>query len=172
MQSGGIEGLAETYSLFGRITDSAREQLAVEEASIGYDVLAAQKRDVAKDTGALEAGLSLQLQVAQLRVRVGLLLAGTASKAAHRISVYYGRFVEFGRHAQVVLVQRRRRVGGKLRLGPGRRKRLEDIASTYSMKVSALPPRPFVHVDRPEIHAEQRLAEFWSQVLSNAGAGN
>jgi hypothetical protein len=40
------------------------------------------------------------------------------------------------------------------------------------MKVRAMAPRPFIYVDRPEIHAEQRLASFWSQVLANVGAGS
>jgi hypothetical protein len=39
------------------------------------------------------------------------------------------------------------------------------------MRVSRLPRRPFVHVERPQIRAEQRLASFWSEVLSNVGAG-
>jgi hypothetical protein len=44
--------------------------------------------------------------------------------------------------------------------------------ATYSLKVRAMAPRPFIYVERPEIHAEQRLASFWSQVLGNAGAGS
>jgi hypothetical protein len=37
------------------------------------------------------------------------------------------------------------------------------------MRVSALPARPFVHVERPELRTEQRLANFWSQTLAEAG---
>jgi hypothetical protein len=167
VQGNRVDGLAETHSLFDRLPQAAREQIAVEEARIGYDVLAAQKRDVAKRSGELESGLSLQLMIEKLRVRVGLLgLSGA------RRNLFYGRIVESGRRAQTVLVERRRRVAGKLRLGPGRRKRAEDIATTYSLKVRPLPPRPFVRVDRPEIHAEQRLASFWSEVLANVGASS
>jgi hypothetical protein len=160
-----VDGLAATNSLFDRIPQAAREQLGVEMARIGYDVLAAQKQDVAKKTGDLETGLSLKLMIDRLRVMVGLLnLTGARSR------LFYGRIVERGRRAQTVLVERRRRVSGKLRLGPGRRKRAQDIATVYAMKVPALPPRPFIYVERPEIHAEQRLANFWSTVLGNVGA--
>jgi hypothetical protein len=163
VQTNQVDGLAAANSLFGNIPQAAREQLGVEIARIGYDVLAAQRQDVAKRTGDLEAGLSLKLMIDRLRVLVGLLnLTGPRRK------LFYGRIVERGRRAQTVLVQRRKR--GRRPLGPGRRKRAQDIASVYSMHVRAMAPRPFVYVDRPEIHAEQRLASFWSQVLSNAGA--
>jgi hypothetical protein len=183
MSSNRVDGLAETYSLFGNIPQAAREQIGVEMARIGYEILAAQRSDVAKATGALEAGLSVQLQLAELRVRVGLIGIKARSRSALRSAqkqrrapgesygdLYYGRFVEYGRRGQTVLVQRRRRVAGQLRTqSRGSRKRAADIASTYSMKVPAMAPRPFVHVDRPEIRAESRLASFWSTVVAAAG---
>jgi hypothetical protein len=182
MRSNQVDGLAETYSMLGRLPEAAREQVGVEMALIGYEVLRAQKRDVDKHTGALAAGLSLQLELDELRVRVGLIGMKARSKSALRAArksgrapgesfgdLYYGRFVEFGRKAQTVLVERRKRVDGKLRLGPGRRKRAEDIAKTYSLRIKARAPRPFVHVDRPEIRAEQRLANFWTEVLGKSG---
>jgi hypothetical protein len=158
-----VDGLAEAYSLFDRIPDAARERLGAALAGIASDVLAAQQRDVAKRSGQLESGLSFEVLIDELRARVGLL--GIVGK---RSRLFYGRIIEAGRRAQTVLVQRRRRVAGQLRLGPGRRKRAEDIASTYSLKVRPLPPRPFVHVDRPEIRAEERLAGFWSEVVASA----
>jgi hypothetical protein len=182
MRDNPVTGLAETYSLLARIPDAARDQLGVEIARIGYDVLAGQRRDVAKATGALDAGLGVQLQIDQLRARIGLIGIKARSTSALRRArregrspgesfgdLYYGRFVEYGRRAQVVLVQRRRRVGGRLRSSRGR-KHAEDVGATYAMKVPAMAPRPYVHVDRPEIHAEQRLANFWGQVMANAGA--
>lgn len=186
MASNRVDGLAETYSLLGRIPAAAREQIGVEMARIGYEILAAQKRDVAKDTGRVASALSLLLQLDELRMRVGLIGIRARSKSALRAAqkqrrapgeslhdVYYGRFIEYGRRAQTVLVQRRRRVDGRLRTqSRGSRKRVEDISATYALKVKARAPRPFIHVDRPEIRAEQRLASFWSEVLGKAGGGS
>jgi hypothetical protein len=88
VQNSQVDGLAATHSLFGNIPEAAREQLGVEIARIGYDVLAAQKQDVAKKTGDLETGLSLKLILDRLRVKVGLLsISGRAPQAvlrAHR----------------------------------------------------------------------------------------
>jgi hypothetical protein len=139
--------------MLGAVPQAAADQLAVELALIGKDVLAAQKRDVANRTGALEAGLSVQVLVDALRVRVGLI--------GKKTKLFYGRIVERGRRAQVVLAKRGGRGG----------RRSQAVAATYSMRVSRLAPRPFVHVDRPELRAEQRLASFWSEVLTNVGAG-
>lgn len=136
--------------MLGALPEAAKDQLAVELAIIGKDVLAAQKRDVAKRTGALEQGLSIQVLVDALRVRIGLL--------ARKSKLFYGRIIEGGRRAQVVLAKRRVRVGGR---------RSQTVAATYSMRVSRLAPRPFIRVDRPEIRAEQRLANFWSEVVAN-----
>jgi hypothetical protein len=158
-----VQGLAEAHSLFGAIPEAAREQLGAELAAIGSDVLAAQKGDVAKRTGQLEQGLQLKLFLEQLRVRVGLLdLKGGRSR------LFYGRIVESGRRARTVLVERRRRVGGRLRTNRGR-KVAGDVASTYSLRVQPKAPRPFVHVDRPGLRVEQRLADFWSRVTTAAG---
>lgn len=161
-----VDGLAESYALLGAIPDAAREQLAGGIETIASDVLAAQRRDVAKRTGALAAGLSLDLQIDALRARVGLLGTAARSASAKRRALrqgravgrnygdlYYGRFVEYGRREQVVNVRR------------------GSNGRPYRMHVSALVARPFVHVDRPEIDVEQRLADFWSGVLAKAGAG-
>lgn len=179
-----VDGLAETYSLLGNIPDAAREQLGVEMSIIAREVLAAQQRDVPSDTGALRGGLKIDGLLQELRLRIGLIgVTATSKRALRRAqkagqgpgesfgSRYYGRFVEFGRRAQTVLVQRRRRVDGRLR-SRSRRKLAEDVAATYSLKVKAMAPRPYVHKDRPEIRAEQRLAEFWAQVLPKAEAAS
>lgn len=171
-----IDGLAETYSMLGAIPEAARDQVAVEMAFIGYEVLAAQKRDVAKDTGELESALSLKLELDELRVRIGLLNVREASKfngqrlKATGNQAYHGRFVEHGRRAQTVLVTRRlkRKVTGN---GRTSKRRVIYDGKPYSMKVKAMAPRPFVHKDRPEIRAEQRLANFWAEVLGKAGPG-
>lgn len=159
-----VDGLAETFALFDRLPDVARDRLAEEVEEIAGEVLAAQRRDVAKRSGALAAALSLEVMIEGLRARVGLL-----SVVGKRSRLFYGRIIEAGRRAQTVMVKRRPR-GSGASSGRRRRRRADAVASVYSMKVRPMAPRPFVRVDRPEIHAEQRLANFWSKVASEAGA--
>jgi hypothetical protein len=176
-----VKGLAEAYSLFGRLPNAARDQLGVELAIIGREILAEQRQQVAKDTGALSAGLSLWLMLEQLRVRVGLIgLRGSSrvspskrAKGRNYGNLFYGRFVEFGRRAQTVLVQRRRRVAtrtsnyGILRTSRGR-KVTADIVSTYSLKVKARDPHPYIKVEGAQDIAAGQLAEFWSRTFGRA----
>ncbi len=161
-----VQGLADTYALFGALPDAARDELGIELAILAREGLAAQKAAAPEDTGALSAGLSMQLQIDQLRVRFGLLgLTGSRS------NLFYGRIVNFGRSAQTVLVQRRRRVNGSLRVYRGR-KRLEDISVTYSLPVKARDAVPFIDAagaDFGDVAAGQ-LAEFWARTLARAGS--
>lgn len=162
-----VDGVAAAAAMFDRIPDAAREQLAVELGIIGREIRQAQQAEAPKLTGQLSAGLSIAVAIEQLRVRIGLLgLKGGRAK------LYYGRFVQFGRKAQTVLVQRRRRVDGKLRTARGR-KRAEDIAATYSLRVKARAPHPYVRTaDDPLVQelVADRLAGFWSETLAKAGA--
>jgi len=158
-----VRGLADAFAMFEEIPRQADQELVVELAVIGRDVLAIQRQRVPVRTGRLDGALSLAVLVDGLRLRIGLLNQKTAP--------FYGRIVEFGRRAQTVLVQRRRRVDGRLRV-LHRRKRAEDIAASYKLHVSARAPRPFV--DPPDLDlvavATERLANFWSNVLSRSGA--
>lgn len=165
MQPNRVDGLAEAYALFGRFPQAAEQELGAKLGEIGRDVLAAQQRDVAKRTGFLETGLSIQLLIEQLRVKVGLLGLSKRSK------YFYGRFVEFGRRAQTVLVTRhlKRTVRGN---GRNSKRRVSYEGQPYSLRVRAMAARPFVHVDRPEIRAEQRLADYWSKVKAAAGSSS
>ena len=149
-----VQGLAEANAVLQAIPIAAREQVAVETAIIGREVLAAMKRDVPRDTGALAGALMVQTIFDQLRTRVGLL-----GISKFRPKLFYGIIVEYGRKAQVVRLTRGKRA-----------KQLRAIGESRTMKVSALPARPFVHADRPEIRAEQRLANFWSEVMAKAGS--
>ena len=159
-----VQGLADAYAMFGAIPDAAREQVGVEMAIIARDYLALQQEHVPVDTGALLGGLGIQLMLDRLRVRVGL-----NNLTGGRSALFYGRIVEFGRSAQTVLVQRRRPGTSGLR---NRRKRLEDIAATYSLRVKARAPQPFVLLDDAVLDeiATERLVDFWADVLGKAGA--
>lgn len=164
-----LEGLAEAYSMLDRLPEAARDELGIELAIIGRDVLAEQRRLVPKRTGKLEAGLSLELDLQRLRVKIGLLrtLSG-------RSKLFYGRIVQFGRRAQTVLVTRRlQRLGKRGNNKKGNRRRTIYVGKPYPMRVRAMASRPFVQRDRwDEIDAQarDRLADFWAGVLDKAGA--
>lgn len=166
-----VQGMADTYALFGELPTAARFELADLLGRLGRDILAREQALAAKATGALAAGLSSQLLTEQLRVRVGLLGLKRRSGKKNLGDLFYGIIVNYGRKAQTVLVNRRR--AGSSKLLRNRRKRVEDLLKTYSMRVTALAPRPFV--DGPSVDvdsiATQRLADFWSKALTRAGTG-
>lgn len=178
-----VRGLAEANARFDFLPEAAKEQMGVEVAIIARDVLGAQRRDVAKDTGLLRGALTIQAQIERLRARVGL-LGKNGRGAGRRIgNAFYGRFVEFGRRAQTVVVTRRsrRKIKGNGRstarqisypTAPSARLRRRGpnkgtpIGSPYKMSVKALTARPFVRVDRPEHNFEPRLAAFWAGLVA------
>lgn len=164
-----IDGLTEVYSLFASLTDDAKKDLGSRLARIGSSVSQVQRASVPSRTGNLASYLSVSETVESLRVKSGLLTIKRAS--AKTGGDWYGIVVEYGRHAGSKLVQRRRRVNGRLRLGSGRRKRTEDIAASYMTRWSALPARPFVHVEsRVDTVISSIMSGFWDEVLAKAGA--
>lgn len=160
-----VQGLAEQLALFDALPDAAKDELGLLIGGFALDVLGDQRQFVPERTGALARGLSAQSQLEQLRAKIGLL-----GLVKGQGKLWYGRVVQFGRRAQVVLVSRRR-VGASKRLRGGR-KRAEDIAATYSLRVSPLTARNFIYVDTGEQDAQlvNRLADFWSKSLTRAGA--
>ncbi|CAD7336058.1 hypothetical protein FIM10_04045 [Sphingomonadales bacterium 56] len=186
MQYSRLEGTEVILRRFDTLTEAAREQLGVELAIIGREYRDQQRAAAPEDTGALRAGLSVWLMLEQLRVRVGLMgqRSGQSKRRRKKVNgrnygdLFYGRIIEFGRKAQTVIVQRRRRVLADI--GDGNKKRIlrtsrgrklaADIASTYSMKVKALPAHPFIFIPNAQEIATQRLANFWSDTLARAGA--
>ena len=179
-----VRGLASTVSMLDALPVAAKHELADLLGKIGRDVLADQRAHTPSDTGNLRAGLSLQLLTNQLKVRVGLLGVAATSKSAQRRAqqagggdprnlgdIYYGRFVEFGRSAQKVVVTRRRAGAPKvLRNG---RKRLEDLIKPYVLTVKPMAPRPFVELPDADLDqaVDGRLAAFWDKTLDDAGGG-
>ena len=167
-----IQGLADTYAMFAALPDAARDEAGVELAMIGRDVLALHQVRVPKDTGALEAGLSLAVQIDSLRARIGLLgLKGRPTSKTNLARLFYGIIVDKGRSAQTVIVERRRRVNGQLRSEDGRnRKRVADIVSTYALHVKAREAVEFIELSDGEIDdiAIRRLADFWDNAMSKA----
>lgn len=177
-----MRGLAAANSLLDQLPGAARDQLGVELAIIAREILTVQRRLVAKDTGALQGELSLAVQAEQLRARIGLLGDGKggARRNGRRLKTnlgdaFYGRIVEDGRRAQTVIVTRTARRQVKAAQGVTRRNRgvrkAAVVAKSYSMKVTALSARPFVHIPGAEALAVGQLAEFWSRTLARTGGG-
>jgi len=140
-------GMSELIKLFDTLPADAEDAIKEELPKAAGAILALEKNDVAVRTGDLWRGLTIQTLNDGLKVRAGLI---GAAAAGGRSNLFYGRIVELGRKAQVVLVERRRRVGGKLRTVRGR-KVAADIVKAYNLTVRAEPPRPFV--DTPQTEA-------------------
>ncbi len=182
-----VEGLAEAYALFGQLPDAAEYELGVEMAIIGREILAAQHADVAKLTGALDAALALQLLLDRLKIRVGLLAKGGRGRRAGQGGPFYGRFVEFGRSAQTVVVTRRikkRRARGNSKNGNTRRIEYQGastrlrrrgpnkgtpIGSPYKLRVRVRQAHPFVAQPLLQEAADLHLSDYWAKVLALAG---
>lgn len=193
--TGGIQGLAETYSLLDRLPSAAHEELAVELAVMARELSAAQHQDVAKDTGELDRALSHQLLLDRLKIKVGLLRgarAGGTFNGRQRKAVaggpFYGRMVEGGVAAQTVLVTRRikkRTTRGRGRgkgvrttyQTPQRRLRYRKkspnrgtyVGDPYKLRVKAKSARPFVAQPLLVEVAENHLSEFWANAIARTG---
>lgn len=152
-------GFREASALLERLPQAARERLGYLLAEIGAEISAAQKAAVPRRTGHLAAGLDVELLLQELRVRMGLL-----TFRGGRNSRYYGRFVEFGRRAQTVRVTRG--TSASPRSWAARRKHNQKVRGPYTMRVSPMAARPFVHLPGAEDRVARRTAEFWSEVLS------
>jgi hypothetical protein len=194
MARNSVQGLAETYSLFGALAEAARDEMALELAQIGGELLEAQQADVARKTGTLAGALEKQVLTDRLKVKVGLLSGAREARkfnGRQRKAVaggpYYGRIVEGGRSAQTVLVTRRikkRRVQGNGRntkrtvVYDTAKKRLRRSSSpnrgtfvgdAYKLRVKAKAARPFVAQPLFQQVAENHLSEFWAKLLARTG---
>lgn len=180
MQYSRIDGTEMVLRRFDRITKAAEEQLGVELGIIGRDLRDIQRADVPEDTGALKSRLSVELVLDQLRVRVGLIGLFKSSASTKRIygDAFYGRFVQFGVKAQTITVRRKRNISTKSKPGQQllrerkwrRGKAVEKLVKTYSYAMPARKAQPFIFVPKAQEYAAQRLADFWDQTLSKAGA--
>ncbi|MBM7407058.1 MULTISPECIES: hypothetical protein [Sphingomonas] len=151
---------------------------------LGREILAAQKIDVAKDTGATEASLSLRVLFNKLKLQVGAL---GKSRGTRKLDGLVARLIEQGRDGQTVVVTRRvkkRRATGNgktserkivyggssdrlRRRGPNKG---TPIGSPYKMRVKATAARPYIAQPLLQEAAELHLSEFWSQALARAGS--
>lgn len=173
-----LRGIGRIKRLFRRLPDSVAGEIVVELNVTGREMLAAVINRTPSDRGALKAGLSQKVLPKSLRLQVGLL--GTPSG---RAKLFYGRIQDVGRKAQVVMVQRRRRVllqrrngtvYSTLRTDARGRKERADIAATYAMKVPHMEGKRFVTGRYPELRKllGQNLKGIFSRALAKVAGGD
>lgn len=173
-----IKGIARFRRLLRRMPDTTRGEILVELHTTGRRILQAILARTPRLSGKLRGGLSSKVLPTSLRLQIGLL--GTP---AGRARLFYGRIQDLGRKAQVVTVQRRRRVsasigGGMtadiLRTGRNGRKLTEDIVATYTMKVPAMAGKRFVTGRYPDLRSELRtnLKGIFARSLRKVGGGD
>ena len=172
-----LRGMCRVRRLFRRLPAAVAGEIVVELHVTGREILAAAKARTPRATGALLDGESQRVRPKLLRLQVGLL--GTPKG---RSKLFYGRIQDLGRKAQVVLVERRRRVKrtlsnglelSLLRVGANGRKRSEDIVSTYRMKVRAMPGKRFITGRFPDLRGKlnRNLRGIFSRALAATAAG-
>lgn len=179
-----IEGLEEAQAMFAALPRAARQEVEHTIDSLASKALAMQQSAVPVATGALKQGLSIRHELDQLRARVGLIGRPASSKstkqrlareraagkpareAVNLDGLFYGRIVEYGRRAQHVRVIRGT-TSGKLARRSGSNRKLRG---PYTMHVTALAPRPFIHVEaRLETVADKLGSDFWARALDRSG---
>lgn len=170
-----LRGIGRVRRIMRRLPDNMRGELKVALEKGGRTLQSAMRAKAPRLTGALSSGIDYRVTPA-LRLRVGLI--GTRSG---RAKLFYGRIQDLGRKAQVVMVQRRRRVevsigGGEtariLRTAKGR-KVAADIATTYPMRVRAMAPKRFITGRFPDLRAALReaLRGIWDRALGAISGG-
>lgn len=173
-----IKGIARFRRLLRRLPDAVRGEILVELHVTGREMLRAVQARAPDLTGKLRAGLQSKVLATSLRLQIGLL--GTP---AGRAKLFYGRIQDLGRKAQVVMVQRRRRVMqsrrdgstySTLRTDARGRKERADIVATYRMKVPAMEPKRFVTGRYPDLRAalNTNMRGIFNRSLSKIGAGD
>ncbi len=171
------KGIARFRLLLRRMPDHLRGEIVAELHVTGRRMLQAVLARAPRLSGRLRAGLSSKVLPTSLRLQIGLLGTPTG-----RAKLFYGRIQDIGRKAQVVLVQRRRRVNvsirgrtvGILRTMRNGRKETQDIVATYRMRVPAMEGKRFVTGRYPELRAELKgnLRGILTRSLRSVGGGD
>ena len=156
------EGVREVRRLFRRLPTAATDEMAGVLAHYGRSLLRAMQADVPVKTGRLRAGLSMTFLRRTLRLRVGY-----RGKVVNR-RLFYARFIQFGRKAQTVTVNRRKVAGSVL----VNRRRVAH--APYQLRVKARAPQPFVYSRRTGAiigNLRANLKGYWDRVLAKASRG-
>lgn len=168
--------LIANQTFFNALPSAVREEVKDTLAKLGQDILTAQQSMVPVYAGKPRKGvvpgrLKAALNVAEatdfLRVRVGYpQLRGRRSK------LFYAIIMEYGRQAREVPMRRLKRGArsewlARIRGGSARAGQKPDdlLDRKTTMRVGAIAPRPFVHLDdRFAIAIDAAVADFWDKV--------
>lgn len=171
-----LRGIIRVRKLLRRLPEAVAGEIVVELSVTGRQMLAAVLARTPRKTGALQAGESFKVFPRSLRLQVGLL--GTRRGQS---KLFYGRIQDLGRRAQIVTVQRRRRVSTTLSTGErlsllrtsGGRKLSADVVSTYRMKVPAMKGKRFVTGRYPDLRRilNGNLRGIFARALKSAASG-
>jgi hypothetical protein len=162
---GWSDALNSAFSLFTALPEAAREQAGEALREIGKEALELQEALVPKRTGFLAQGLTVSEAIEYLRVRVGF-----PSLKGGRNDRFYAIVMEYGRKAQTVTVKRSTIASPRSAVARKRLRAGQALRKPYLLHVTALPARPFVHVeDRIDQLADRLTDRFWDQALARAG---
>jgi hypothetical protein len=166
-RSSRLQGIISVRKLLKRLPDAVRQELIVQHHLTGREVLALQNAKVPRKTGALQRGLSMKVLPATGTLRVGLI-----GKPTNR-RLFYGRIVQFGRKAQVVIATRKyAALAGHKAFGRNYKNAAlkAGIKGTYRLRVPAMAGRNFIYpMTREQIAAP--YANIWVRALTKAGMG-
>jgi hypothetical protein len=158
--TGEFDGLSDASTMLGSLPDAVRAELGELLGEIGSQALALQLALVPTRTGALARALDLSVAVDVLRLRVGL------TDLKSRRDLWYAILVEYGRKAGAKIITRRARGV----VSNGRRRKSSVGSYTMMARWTALPAKPFVHIDTQlENIARPMMDGFWANVKSRAG---
>lgn len=157
-------GFTEAAAMFDRLPQDARTRLASLLRDVGDEFASAQKTSLATQTngtGFLGQGIEAEVLIEQLRMRSGLLALNRGKKTSR----FYGRFVNFGRKAQNVLVTRG--TSGSTNSATSRRRRRDKLSlrKPYILRVRAKAGREFIALPDADARIMRRTADFWSELV-------
>jgi hypothetical protein len=168
--------LVANVTFFNALPQAAREQVRETLGEIARDILTAQqaaapvyagKARKGVTPGLLKQSLTIAEAFEHLRVRVGYPdLKGRKSK------LFYAVIQEYGRQARTTPVRRLKRGARpewrkRIRAGTARAglKPQDLLSAGREMRVGAVPPRPFVHLEeRFGMAIDAAIAGFWERV--------
>jgi hypothetical protein len=166
-RSSRLQGIITVRKLLKRLPDAVRQELVVQHHLTGREVLALQNAKVPRKSGKLAGGLSMKVLPATGTLRVGLI-----GKPINR-RLYYGRIVQFGRKAQVVIATRKAaKLAGYKAFGRNYKNAAlkAGIRGTYRLPITAMAPRNFIYpMTREQIAAPYK--DIWVRALTAAGMG-